>query len=188
MAATKPLPSINLLQDRKRSQKKKQLLIAKVQTITGIVLAVFIGLSVLVGILRAGSSFQLSRVENQVERERDRLAQLKPVESLYTAVVSKFEHFETIDAERLYVPDLVDEVRTWLPEETILRQVEVSEAEDDGYMVQLTTESVHTAQALVTTIESLLREGEVEVIYVDNLGRDESGQYQVEALFAKELP
>jgi hypothetical protein len=173
---------INLLHDRKVEVKKRKLLLAKIQTVTGVVLAVFIGLGVLIGGARAASSLQVSRLEDTIAQEEGRIAQLKPVESLYTTVTSKFEAYDEIYANRIQVPQVFELLLKFVPIGVTVNEITIEPIDALTTSVVYSTTSLYEAQALLTSFQNEVASERVEFVSVDSLGRSETGAYQVEVL------
>lgn len=178
--------SINLLKERNRNTQHHKVLLAKIQVIAGVVLAVYVGISLMVIGTNSALRIQNKRIENKIKEEELTISKLKPVESMYTLVVNKFGLFDDANEGRMQAEAKIAEVVTLLPDKTVAESIDIS-ATSDGIEVSFVAASMFQAVELLELLEEKVFMGEYDKINIQSVSRQANGEYGMSVQLGKTM-
>lgn len=167
---------INLLSERKHRVRKRRALMTKVQLISGIILAVYIAILLVVAGVRTAVAVQLNRLEDDIQEAEKKLAQLTPIETLYTLMVNKYNLFDEVYYNRVKAQATLENVAELLPEGVTFDGVAFGDG-DSGVTVSFEAYSLPEAVALLNIFESVVAEDVYDKVVVSQFSRNENGTY-----------
>lgn len=175
---------INLLKERNRNAQHHKVLLAKIQVIAGVVLAVYVGIVLVVMGTNSALRIQNNRIEDKIKEKELSISKLKPVESMYTLVVNKFGLFDGTDAGRMQAEAKIAEVVALLPDKTVAESIDISTT-SDGIEVSFVATSMFQAVELLTLLEDKVFMGEYDKINIQSVSRQASGEYGMSVQLGK---
>lgn len=137
------------------------------------ILLVGIGIvAVAIWAMSVTTSKQLSTVEIRIGELQRRVASKSREEQQYQLLANRLNSASTVLTQRSPLDQYIDEVTTHLPEEIVLRSIEVQEGSKTAKLTL-----VSTTYATFSSLFNQLKSGVFPLVTVDSLGRDAKGTY-----------
>jgi len=175
------LVTVNLLSERKRVVGKQRILFAKIQMVTGVVLAGYIAVLVVVGSLSAAVVYKMNKAEDGIREEKLRLEQLKSTEGIYALVLNKLELLINYFENRNDIKLVLEELSALLPDGVAVAGVSISES-GEVLKAEFETRDVYGLVNFLNTMEQVVSEKKYGVVSFEGLGRSADGIYNVECV------
>lgn len=172
---------INLLRGKRKRDRHKRMVLARVQVIAVSVLAVYIAVLVIISVVKTGLDLQLKGVEDKIDDETFALSQLKPVETLYDLTVNKFELFDEAEEGRIVADATIDTLAAQLPPGVEIRNLSFSDKEQ--IEVTVNAKSVREAVSMLDALEEEVFAGSYKAVGVARLSRLETGEYTLNIIY-----
>lgn len=172
--------NINLLSDRKKLLKRRRLLVAKIQLLSGVVLAVYVAILLVVVSFRISVSARLGKIDEGIKDETYRIVQLQQREAVYTVVSNKASLANDLLENRVSLKKEFERVVSMLPDNSSLNNFEVKD-DNKSIGIQVKTESAFVMVDLLNVFEEYVDQQEYEFVSVESFSRSEDGTYQLQS-------
>lgn len=176
-----PSIRVNLLSDRKRQLRKRQVLVAKIQLVSGVLLAIYITVLLIVMAFKVAVGSKLSSTQKAIKDEELKISQLSHKEVMYTVIENKVSLAGDFLDSRKALREAFEKMLDLLPENAFLEAFSVDD-HNDSITVKIVVSDVFVAVALLDAFEESVDNEEYDYVSIIRYTRGKEGAYTVTGL------
>ena len=191
------LPSVNFLSSKSREFADKRKQTAKVYAICTAILVVYLVILVPVVTYRLYQSNRLSNLNQNIEKTKEEIKSLYPIEAKYTLVANKLNLADLYFQTRKNPKEILTEVMAILPPSVVVNNVNFGsetetnntssspEDQSGSIMITSTSPNVFSTVELIQQLEGAGTSGQFAGVTISSVTRNEEGIYNINIILNK---